>query len=136
MIWFRENQNKSIDELKEKEHSSIHGGLRKETKRISIPEQTTINKESGDDYNFDQYQDEFNPLDTEGSQDGIDLLKENENDMNDEREIPKYNHKTRKVEQNSKNAEDDEIVPRTVTVVEHEQGFKSYGLTKSKLKSL
>ena len=39
----------------------------------------------------------------------------------------------RRVEQTYKNNEDEEIVPRTVTVVEHEQGFKSSGLARNKV---
>ena len=80
--------------FKSKEESSTHGNTREETKDKVIPNQTPIIKDSGEDYNFDQYKDEFNPLESEGSEDGLALLKENENDMNEEeREIPKYNHK-------------------------------------------
>lgn len=130
------DQNKSNDEFNEKEHLSNHGSINGEVKRISIPDQSTINIKSGENYNFEQYNEEFNPLESEGSQDGFALLKENEEDGDEEREVPRYNHKTRKAEQNSKNTDDYQKVPRTVTVVEHEQGFKSSGLSKSKLKSL
>lgn len=80
-------------------------------------------RDANQEKDTERHEDLINPLDTEGSEDGHALLQENENSaMQDQGSI---RNKISSSHNKDTKSTDEDIVPRTVTVVEHDYGFKS-----------
>ena len=119
---------------KDKENIILNGNDEKRGKILTpevIQEKTDSNK--NDKINNDN----ANALENEGSQDGYDLLKQNENEnyINQNNTQNEFGSSKNVQEENTTDKNSGPFV-RTVTVVEHESGFKSTRLAKKQIKQL
>ena len=87
-------------------------------------------KQENKDYNKINNNDRYHEEENEGSQDGYDLLHENENDEG-EHSLKKSINSSINFKQRKAISNNNGKLSRIVTVVEHDSGFKSTGLSKN-----